>query len=419
MVKSPKHRWMLAHRPRKFKLLGRKAAFAVVMVVAADGDLAPQVKPDLDEMVAGVSDQVSVLLLVDLPGDTGAAIVEVTPQGIRPIAHEAEISTGDPTVLANFFGRALISYSSKTRFALGFWGHGKGIFGDHDPKEIILPAALHTYPQPARPRRRRSRGVAAQSMLPDDTSGDVLTNREANSALAVAFARAKRTTPVDLIFSDTCLNGSVEVFSELRDFAQVVVASSLLVPEGGWNYKFWLNLTGEHSPHGAREWAELAVQAFELAHPQLGDFPPAQLAAFSTQDGDLVKAFARVVKALLEMKETRRLLFGLAVSRVPSIQYRENLDLGQLVDQLLRLAEQGSPLHQACRSFMEVFHRCQVALSAPTHEAPDLSGLTIWCPVRGDLKGVGRYYRRLTFSKKTKWLKLLTEMERDKHQAKA
>lgn len=44
MVKSPKERWMLAHRPKKFKLAGRKAPFAVVMMVAADGNLAPQVK---------------------------------------------------------------------------------------------------------------------------------------------------------------------------------------------------------------------------------------------------------------------------------------------------------------------------------------------------------------------------------------
>lgn len=94
MAKSPKERWLLAHRPKRFQLAGSKAPFAVVIVVAADGDLAPQVKGDLDEMVAGASEQVSVLLLVDLPGETGAAIVEITPQGIRHIAHGAEISTG-------------------------------------------------------------------------------------------------------------------------------------------------------------------------------------------------------------------------------------------------------------------------------------------------------------------------------------
>ena len=131
--------------------------------------------------MAGASDQVSVLLLVDLPGDTGAAIVEVTPRGIRPIAQETEIGTGDPLVLANFFSRALVSYSKATRCAVGFWGHGKGVFADDDPNEMVLPAALLEYPMSGqrRSRRRRSGGVSALGMLPDETSGGILTNREA------------------------------------------------------------------------------------------------------------------------------------------------------------------------------------------------------------------------------------------------
>jgi hypothetical protein len=424
MAKSAEKRWLLSQRPRRFEVFARKAAFAVVVVVAADGDLAPQVKADLEEMVAGASDLVSVLLLVDLPGEDGAAIVELTPAGIRPLAQEHEISTGDPMVLANFFGRALASYSPATRFALGFWGHGKGVFADDDPNEMLLPAALLKFPMPARPqptrRRRRTGGVSALGMLPDQTSGGVLTNREAHSALAVAFARAGRTEPVDIIFSDTCLNGSVEVFTELREFAQVVVASSLLIPAGGWNYKFWLQLTGSRAPADARAWAELAVEAFESAHPQVGDFTPAQLAAFSTRDGgDLVKAFGKVVQALSGMKETRRKILGLAANRVQSVQYRENLDLEQLVLRLRDLSEEGSPLRKACRDFLDVFRESLVAISSPPEGGEDLSGLTIWCPIKGDLKGVSRYYRGLEFAKKTKWLKFLRDIEDDKREAEA
>ena len=384
------------------------------MVVAGDSDLAPHVKADLDELKAGASDQVSVLLLVDLPGNSGAAIVEITPQGIRPIAQEPEICTGDPLVLANFFSRALVSYAATTRFALGFWGHGKGVFADDDPNEMVLPAALLEYPmgRPAPRRRRRAIGVSALGMLPDETSGGVLTNREARSALAVAFARAERTERVDMIFSDTCLNGSVEVYTELRDFAEVVVASSLLVPAGGWNYKFWLEKTRERRPPTPRAWAELAVEAFETAHPQWGDFRKAQLAAFATQGPDLVKAFAKVVKALAGTPGRRQLL-GFAAKRVQSIHYRENLDLEQLVWRLRDLAERDGPLHQACVDFIKVFRESCVAISAAPEEGEDLSGLTVWCPIKGDLKKVSRYYPRLAFNKKTRWLKLLREIEQD------
>ena len=57
-----------------------------------------------------------------------------------------------------------------------------------------------------------------------------------------------------------------------------------------------------------------------------------------------MKAFAGVVKALREAVETRRLLVGLAVSKVQSVVYRENLDLEQLVLRLLEMAEEGSSL---------------------------------------------------------------------------
>lgn len=414
MTKTVEERWRLSQRPRKFKVSNRKATYAVVMVLGADSDLAVQVQPDLREMVAGVGDNVSALLLIDIPGRDGAAVIEITPEGTRPLAQLDEISTGDPRPIADFFARALVSYSAKTRFALGFWGHGKGAFADDDPSELLLPAALMRLPLPPRPRRsRRSGGASAQSMLPDADAQNSLTNREARSALGAAFARADRTKPVDMIFSDTCLNGSVEVFAELREFTQTVVASSLLIPAGGWNYKFWLGATGRKMPATARAWAEIAVEEYESAHPQLGELPPAQLAAFSTEV-DLVKAFAKVVKDLSALKQERRLLLGAAANRVQSVQYRENLDLEQLVRQLQRVAPEESKLRGACRDFLDVFDRSLVAISSPPKNGEDLSGLTIWCPIRGDVKQVSRYYPKLEFAKKTKWLKLLKDIERDR-----
>ena len=419
MTRYQEDGWLLSEQPKAFAVSNPEAAFAVVIVIAGDSNLADQVGRDLEEMRDGASVDVSVLVLVDLPGDQGLAIAEIGSGGLIPLESLPERSTGDPHLLAEFWARALVSYSPKTRLALGFWGHGQGAFGDADAREVLLPEAILKKPLEERARRARSRrdddDFSSAGMLPDLSDVDgVLTNREARSAFGAAFVRAGRSEPVDLIFSDTCLNGSIEVFAELRDFARVIVASSLPIPAKGWDYKLWLSATGKERPTDAEAWARLAVEAFELAHPQLGDFPPAQLAAFSTEKGDLVKAFAGVVKALREAPETRRLLVGLAVSKVHSIYYRENLDLEQLVLRLLELAEEESPLKAACRKFGEVFRETSVALSAPPEGGEALSGLTIWCPVKGDFEKVSEYYPRLTFERKTKWLKLLTELERDK-----
>lgn len=373
------------------------------MVVGADSDLAPQLQADLDELLAGVADNISALLLVDLPGNDGTAVVELTKDGIRPLHQGPEICTGDPTALADFFSRALLSYSTTTRFALGFWGHGQGVFGDNDAGERLLPTALHPLPF----QRLALDTHHQQAMLPDQTSGGILTNREARSALIAAFLRARRTEPVDLIFSDTCLNGSIEVFSELAPFSQVVLASSMTVPGEGWNYKFWLQQTTKEPPADAQEWARQAVQAFEWAHPQLGDFPQAQLAAYAT-DIDLAAAFAPIVQALQQIPQ-RRTLLGLAARQVTSIQHRENLDLEHLVYQLSKLAEDDSALKHACRAFLRSMNQALVAISAAPEGAELLSGLTIWCPVRGDLDQVGAYYRHLTFPRLTGWGELLVQ----------
>ena len=65
-------------------------------------------------------------------------------------------------------------------------------------------------------------------MLHDDTNGGVLTNYEAHGVLKAAFSRAgMEGKKVDLIFSDTCLNGMIEVLEQFKEFAEVVVGSEV------------------------------------------------------------------------------------------------------------------------------------------------------------------------------------------------
>lgn len=414
-----KAKWLLRKRPRRFKVSNPKATYAVIIIMGGDGDLSPMIAADLKEMVEGFREEVSVLLLIDMPGVTGAVVAETTPTGIRNLDQFKELSTGDPRALAAFLARALVSYSSKTRLALGFWGHGQGVHGDNDSGEVLLPAALlrKLLPQRPRPPRRRARGVSVQGMLPDETSRDILTNREARSALAVAFARAERKRPIDMIFSDTCLNGSVEVYTELREFAKAIVASSFPVAGTGWDYRTWLEQTATDKPASAQEWALMAVKCFEERYPIFRDLPPKyhehQIAAFSTCP-DLVKAFGRVVKALMAMEQKpANLLLGEAVAQAGEhhIRHATTLDMQQLVQRLHDLAE-GGPVKEACSSFLEAFSEAQIGISAQPYEDFPLGGLTIWVPIAAwhDQAGVGQYYRKLEFAKKTKWLKCLKQV---------
>ncbi len=410
-----KAEWLLSKRPRRFKVSNPEAPYAVILIMAGDGNLSDMAGLDIKEMIKGFSEDVSVLVLVDLPGVIGALVAETTSSGLRTLDQLKKLSTGDPRALAAFLARALVSFSPETRLALGFWGHGQGVQGDNDPGEILLPAALLRSLKRPR-RRRRPEGINAQGMLPDETSQDVLTNREAGSALAVAFARAGRKEPIDMIFSDTCLNGAVEVFAELQDFAQVVVASPFSVPGHGWHYELFLERTASEKPATAQEWALLAVKLYGTMYPSIdGDIQrlrERQLAAFSTQP-DLVKAFAKVVKALMAMEPqaANALLAEATIRRAEHVYGSEtSLDIRLIVRWLHDLAD-STPFKGVCASFLAVFDKALVGFSAQPYPDFPMSGLSIWVPTAwNDGARVGGYYRKLLFAKKTKWLKCLKQV---------
>ena len=140
--------WELEAKPEKLKLSNPNARYAIIIVMGGDGNLGNQVLPDLIEMETGIigGDEISVVALADLGGEAGTAIIEVTADGRRVLRAMSSIDTGDPRPIASFLTLALNSYSKDTKIALGFWGHGAGVFGDLDPKENLLPEELLEMP---------------------------------------------------------------------------------------------------------------------------------------------------------------------------------------------------------------------------------------------------------------------------------
>jgi hypothetical protein len=88
-----------------------------------------------------------------------------------------------------------------------------------------------------------------------DTSGGVLTNVEAAGVLRAGFQRAGQKRKLDMIFSDTCLNGMVEVLDQLEPFATVVVGSEELEPGDGWDYQGLYRAMSGRPPSSAVAWA--------------------------------------------------------------------------------------------------------------------------------------------------------------------
>ena len=242
-------------------------------------------------------------------------------------------------------------------------------------------------------------------MLLDETSGNALTNREARAALSAAFHRAKRAEPVEMLFFDTCMNASIEVFTELRLFARTFVASSLIVPGTGWDYKLWMEETRKEEPETAEDWARLAVKVFEKTYDPKTSNEKTQMGAFSTsKDCDFVEAFADLVRELKSAGES-----DLAIEAAQSSEhtvYEENIDVGHLVAILLELTDNPA-VAKSAEQFLKAYREARVCLSETPPGKGKLTGMSIWCPVQGDAQKVGRYYGALEFERVVGWSQFL------------
>ena len=123
-----------------------------------------------------------------------------------------------------------------------------------------------------------------------------------------------------------------------------------------------------------------------------------------------MEAFAGLVEALsrLEPREAKRLVKEAGL-RSASVYYKENLDLRQLVRRVRGMAEADGlvEVREAAERFLGVQEEVLVSETAPKIGAEGLCGMTVWCPVYGDLEDVGRYYGGLEFCRRTGWGELV------------
>ncbi|MEQ8823401.1 MAG: clostripain-related cysteine peptidase [Filomicrobium sp.] len=420
-----------------FQIESRDARFVLIKMFGGDNDLSDEVEYDLREMEAANSSgsQVAVLGLADL-WEAPASVVEVTTSGKRrTVEPMGEIDTGDPEVLARFLSRALISFHPDTRIAIGFWDHGTGVLDEADKDEKLLDRSRSVGRAAARvrDRRRGRRGKPARrlflsqeqrealeaeadtrAMLHDDLSGGVLTNLEAGKMLKAAFERAGRgSRPVDLMYSDTCLNGMIEVITELGDYADVFVASADLEPGEGWDYEGWINKTNRLG-HAARteDWAQAAVETYADYYRDDPSAYPITLGAFDT-DNDIMDRFAELVDAASEPGQAGREAWRLLRdAREYTLQYdgTSSMDMYEFAMHLEREARavSNSALHSRAQALQRAIATSRVAFVGIGGEAARSQGLAFWFPKsRSEYRLDIATYRRLEFARATGWAEYL------------
>ncbi|MFX1503727.1 MAG: clostripain-related cysteine peptidase, partial [Promethearchaeota archaeon] len=130
----------------------------------------------------------------------------ITPSNADALVDLGEINMGLASSLSDFIIWGTTNYPSD-HYALILWNHGSGWKSDNETPDPLFKGVCY-----------------------DDTDGDYLDNIELKNALATADVY------FDLIAFDACLMAMTEIDYQIKDWAQVRVASEEVVPLDGFPY---------------------------------------------------------------------------------------------------------------------------------------------------------------------------------------
>jgi len=188
----------------------------VMAVLSFDNDLSAFASEVLERMQQGsrTNPQLRVTLLVDQDGNGDTRVVQIHKGVVHTLPNIPwapgvdELDTANLDTLSKFLIWAQTEHPSTKRIVT-LMGHGVGMA----PELAAEPAPLSIVPLP------QGRG----NSLWDVNSGTYLSTPELGRALSAATNQGQ--TPFDLLFLDQCFGGNLDVLYEIRNSAEVFIAS--------------------------------------------------------------------------------------------------------------------------------------------------------------------------------------------------
>jgi len=254
-----------------------------MVYMAADNNLDPAAIDDLNEMeVAGSTDNISIVALLDRYGDNNTNIYYVTSDNdtdnvTSPIVSGpfgTEVNMGDNSTLVTFVDWTITNYPAN-HYALVLWDHGSGW------------------------RNQATSDPLTKGVCYDDTSaGDRLTTPELGDALAQIQTDTGIT--LDLVGFDACLMQMAEVAYQIKDYALVMVGSEEVEPFDGWPYDTILGYLTSTPDPGILALANAIVTCYINSYPDASSTDiVTQSAVDLTQVGTLATAVDEFAVAMI------------------------------------------------------------------------------------------------------------------------
>ncbi|MBL4587983.1 hypothetical protein JKY79_01420 [Candidatus Babeliales bacterium] len=272
---------------------------------------------------ANINDSLLVLIQADRPHDYGTYRYQIKKGDIDLVDHLSyEMGQQPGKEIVDGISWLQDNYSF-THLILNLWGHGSGI---EDPE------------------LRRLRGI-----LFDDTNDTYLNNQDLSNA--VDRIASKLGKKIDILGTDACLMGAIEIGWQVKNSVDILVASEDNEPGEGWNYAPFLNKIAGTRNISAKDSASAIVSAYGNYYSRtnrtytLSAVELKRLPAVSNELRNIISKIKTCMK-----KDARAVLVAIMSARALTLQMDDNSYV-DLSDFLSRLVEQLSRVK--IRSFSE------------------------------------------------------------------
>ncbi len=231
------------------------AKWTIMVYLDADNNLEDAGIIDFNEMEAvGSTDSVNIIVQFDrvtgyvtsdgnwtdtrrfrvLHDDNLSAITT------SPVEIMGEQNMGDPEVLKEFIEWSTANYPAD-HYALILWNHGGGMWKKGEPTRKTNPKD--------------------KDVCYDDTDNDYLSNFEVGNAIKTSGIH------FDIVSYDACLMGMIEVAYQIRDMADIMVASEETIPWDGYNYTGFLEGLVNDPQMTTKTLAENMIDVYSAFYP--------------------------------------------------------------------------------------------------------------------------------------------------------
>ena len=210
--------------------------WTIMIYMSGDNWLSDIIPKNLGHIKSvGSTEHVNIITLVDKKGDNNSNLYHIvtydvneTPLNVLNPKYIDELNMGNKRTLEDFVTWAMANFPAKHYF-LDIWGHGEGWKGvAHDGEDYLTLIELEN----------------ALKTIMENNNGNKL----------------------DIIGFDACNMGMLEVFYQIKNYTDIVIASEKEIPEKGWPYYsiLWtLNQDTEISPF---EFSKLIVNQYFSAY---------------------------------------------------------------------------------------------------------------------------------------------------------